>query len=567
VIVAAAFATSARRQLTTIGQLSANGAPPSLVRRTLALQGSWSGLAGGAVGVAGAVGFAIAGRPLVERLAGRDIGPTVVSPVQLAVVLVTAVVIATVAALVPARSASRIPVMAALAGRRPLGVVPPRLVPIGLVLFLAGLGLLAASAATAGEGESGHLVAAVAVVGGLAVLAGMCCATPLAVSALRRIPTAGSWRLATRGLVRQRTRSAAVVTAIATVGATAIAVATAAGRVGDATDPIDVVPMMPADAVLVVPNEALTGRSTGSLLPESYRADLLDAIPGAQFDRRRVAFTDRLLRTYGEPFVVADPPILDAIGLDRADTEALERVGILAMHGDAGPVVSTATGRMATEAAPRRGVPESWGGLGSFLITPARAEELGWAVVDHGAIVRSPAPLTNDQRDAIESLDGFAGESPWVADRSGVAAASYWALFERPPSGVSESLVELAIVAAALLLTLVVVAIGLALAASEGRDERDVLFAVGARPSTMRRLAACRAIVLTVVAGVLAVPTGYLPLLAVFRASYGGVAAFPWLTAAGILVMIPVLAAGAAWAASAAAQRARPVRMSNLAVD
>ena len=120
---------------------------------------------------------------------------------------------------------------------------------------------------------------------------------------------------------------------------------------------------------------------------------------------------------------------------------------------------------------------------------------------------------------------------------------------------------------AALLLTLLVVAIGLALSAAESRDERDVLVAVGARPVTMRRLAACRAVALTVVAAVLAIPTGYVPIVVVYRAIEGEVAAFPWLTAAGILVAVPLLAGGAAWIASSIAQRFRPVRMSNLAVD
>ena len=51
IIISAAFATSARRQLVTVGQLSANGAPERLVRRSLALQGGWTGLVGSVLGV------------------------------------------------------------------------------------------------------------------------------------------------------------------------------------------------------------------------------------------------------------------------------------------------------------------------------------------------------------------------------------------------------------------------------------------------------------------------------------------------------------------------------------
>ena len=60
IIVAAAFATSARRQLVTVGLLSSNGAPEGVIRRSLALQGSWAGLVGSLLGVAaGLVGVQV----------------------------------------------------------------------------------------------------------------------------------------------------------------------------------------------------------------------------------------------------------------------------------------------------------------------------------------------------------------------------------------------------------------------------------------------------------------------------------------------------------------------------
>ena len=51
-VIAAAFAVSGRRQLVTIGQLSASGTDPAVLRRYLALQGTWSGALGVAVGMA-----------------------------------------------------------------------------------------------------------------------------------------------------------------------------------------------------------------------------------------------------------------------------------------------------------------------------------------------------------------------------------------------------------------------------------------------------------------------------------------------------------------------------------
>ena len=78
-------------------------------------------------------------------------------------IVATAVLVATLAALVPARGAARIPVLTALAGRRPLGAVPRRELPIALTVFAVGLGLLLLATAMGAEG--GHRPAAVATVG------------------------------------------------------------------------------------------------------------------------------------------------------------------------------------------------------------------------------------------------------------------------------------------------------------------------------------------------------------------------------------------------------------------
>ena len=124
IIVAAAFATSARRQLVTVGLLSSNGAPEGVIRRSLALQGSWTGLVGSLLGVAAGVVAVQAFRGRVEELLGHAVTGHGVAPLDLLVIVATGVVAASLAALLPARTASRVPVTAALAGRRPVGRVP-----------------------------------------------------------------------------------------------------------------------------------------------------------------------------------------------------------------------------------------------------------------------------------------------------------------------------------------------------------------------------------------------------------------------------------------------------------
>ena len=72
------------------------------------------------------------------------------------------------------------------------------------------------------------------VVSGVLVLAGVCCASPVAIDAMSRATAraGGSWRFAGRSLGRTRARSAAVVTAIAvTVAAGVVAISAISGVV------------------------------------------------------------------------------------------------------------------------------------------------------------------------------------------------------------------------------------------------------------------------------------------------------------------------------------------------
>src|SRR5690606_22153491 len=73
IVISAAFAVGARRQLVTIGQLSASGAPPSTVRSALVLQGTVTGLVGAAAGLLLAVGLLLGFQGFVEELLDRRI--------------------------------------------------------------------------------------------------------------------------------------------------------------------------------------------------------------------------------------------------------------------------------------------------------------------------------------------------------------------------------------------------------------------------------------------------------------------------------------------------------------
>jgi putative ABC transport system permease protein len=615
IIAASAFASSARRQLATIGQLSANGAPERLVRRTLALQGAWTGLIGSVAGITVALVALPFSRPLLELLYSRSSGPLQFDATSVVVIGLTGVAAATIAAMMPARSASRIPVLSALAGRRPLGATPRRLVPIGIVSFVGGIGLLVlvtlASTADDGGGSSnGNFFAAAAVLGGLAVLAGLCCASPIAVDFVGRAGArlSGTWRLAARSVARSRTRNAGVLTAIAVTGTAAIAITTAVGSLAFGNE--NATPQLPRDTVVL----SAIGYSLppGATLDDpvvpvvtvvpvdgDLRARVQEVVPGADIVIRRYAVTNwdtdtRLAVPEGWPpvLLVADPTTRDLLGLSARDSATLDQVGVLdaqvfsAAGSNEPPLleytiaVATPSVVMDLDVAYPQDRLLSRAGYWGLVVTEAKAAELGLEVVEAGIVLRTPNALTRGQLDALDEIqqdmwqesglaDAFVEPGdPTVEPTVNSVSVDRQMIFESPSTEFPRALLDLVAVVAALLLTLLVVAIGLSLAATESRDERDVLVAVGAKPRTMRQLAGTKAVVLTFGAALLAIPTGFLPVAAVLNAAPDDNAiSFPWLTALGLLIVVPIVAGLAALATSALAQRLRPVRMSTLTED
>jgi putative ABC transport system permease protein len=606
IIVAAAFATSARRQLATIGILSANGSPERLTRRALAAQGAWTGLVGSLAGVAIGLTVLTLGRSTIERIDGNQLDSFQFSPLYLALIALTGTVAATAAALVPARTASRVPVMAALAGRRPLGTVPGRLVPRGVGLAALGSLLLVVGVLSRNGGAAPTFAA---MVGGVFVLVGMCCCSPLAVDLLGTAcgRLSGTWRLAGRGLSRTRTRSAAIVTAIAVIGALTMSGAAAIA----ATVPNgDGMRELPSDALMLVPNRDLEVPATtvGDLepvpddpVPADLAADVEAIVPTARWSPRRIASWDPAPVDMSDPasqaawwqFVVADEAMLDLYELSDIDREALERTGVLVNSpwfdpdglldvADLGIVtVPTESGDIELPVAVRDEVRRrreddgyEFVGIfapGDFLITEEAAIAAGFEIVTSGGFLRSDRPLTDAQRTAVQSL--IYGTSIALGDyyadvpRLETTEMSRWSPYlDWPGHTTSETATQGILVGVAFVLTLLVVAIGLALAAAEGVAERDVLVAVGGRPSTMRSMAAVKAVVLTVTGLVLAVPFGLLPTYAVLRATDHAFHV-PWLVVGSLVVAVPLLAGGITWLVSAIGQRIRPLRISALAFD
>jgi putative ABC transport system permease protein len=127
IVASAAFAVGARRQLRMLGLLSATGAPPSALRRAVLLQGTVTGAIASVLGASlGLAGAAVA-VPLLADATDRSLPALRAHPLDLLVPIALGIAAATAAAWIPARSAGRVPVLAALAGRRPSGRVPAAL--------------------------------------------------------------------------------------------------------------------------------------------------------------------------------------------------------------------------------------------------------------------------------------------------------------------------------------------------------------------------------------------------------------------------------------------------------
>lgn len=620
ILIAGAFAAGGRRQLTTLGQLSACGAPPEVLRRTLFLQGTLCGIVGSAVGL-GLATVTLAGlRSQVPRILNRDVHDYGLQLFDVLPVVPIAVLVATLAAMMPAFTASRVSVLTALAGRRPLGPVSPRLTRAGLTAVLAGLGML--GLATFGAfnlpdtrfATRGAIWQSVAAFGVVALLVGVCASAPAYVRILEPLAdrTRGTWRLAARSLTRQRSRTGPVVAAIGVTAA--VSVAGAAFALGSQQ-------LLRAEQRYELPRNIVrltsvrdtpTGPApTAHQLTPSRVVDLVRReIPGAvavelsgafpagtggsasyvprKFtlanSRWRPSDADRFWPV-PEVARLADDLLLDTFAVDAADRRRLDDVGAVLI----GPTAGRATIDVTTPGfgdgydmspselvRPRARPPGtvtsfdvtvldadaagSLARIGGLLVTPEQARELDLVASPFEIVLRAPGAVTADQALAIYSTLDLANAQP---DAPLDTRLFMSAQLNHGDGLYDRGLIESGIAAAALLFALFVVAANLALAAAETRDERDVLSIVGAAPRTMTRTNACKAILLTGLGAVLAVPLGWLPVAIHLALDGEGIpTVFPLRTVALLVIGVPLVAGGMTTVATRLSLRYRPVLLS-----
>ncbi len=572
IIIAAAFTVGARQQLTTLGQLSANGAPEKLLRRVLVLQGTVTGLAGAATGVVVAsVGLRLA-RGSMENLTDHRLATFQTRPSDMLAIIAVGVIGASIAALIPARSAAKIPTLRALAGRRPEEQVSGRVTTIGIAAFVIGLGILAV--ATVGErtGADANLWAAVAVVGGLGVLFGATATTPALVAAVAPLATRtrGVARIAIRNLTRHRTRTGAVVAAVAAAGALAVGGTT----IARSTIAEDAASTTTAPSVVTLTGYSSAG--AGDQAPMRRAVTMVaSALPRAE--RHQLAVTGPTLSVsspgvpeYGfsesSAFVV-DDDAADALHLDGRVADALHDDGIVLVRF----VDDDIAGDVSVTIDDSRPIPTQLAfsryslGIGTGLyVTPEFAEQHGLETAAGPMVFSLPSAITEVERFDLDAVRQDAWRSWQPHGDVTTAPSDTWDVnYSTESDAVSRRVVETLLAATATLLALIVLGIGLALASADDREEATTLTVVGASPRVRSMTTATKAWIMATLGFLLAIPIGFLPVKVVrSSADYAASAPFPVTTVVGLVLVAPIVAAVVALFVSSVAGRVRPLRMS-----
>jgi hypothetical protein len=269
---------------------------------------------------------------------------------------------------------------------------------------------------------------------------------------------------------------------------------------------------------------------------------------------------------------LADAALLEVYELNDRELTSLREAGALAFadkSDDAVTDIRDGSGRVVLHAALTSRDHELWGMMPRLIVTPETAARLGLDTVPGLVVLRN---ITNDELSGIEDLRDEIEPPPIVrVDVNSEPVSRTFTMINTfsPSSAPSPFMLETILSGVALVFALFVVAVSLALAAAETREERDVLAVVGAAPTTMRRTSAQKAVILTVMGALLAIPVGFLPVVVFTRADGRAEPwlVFPWRTVALLVVAVPLITAAVTGAASALALRVRPVHVSTMTFD
>ncbi len=545
-LVGAAFAVAARRQVRDLGLLAANGGSGPDLRRVLLAQGLVLGVGSSLVGVlVGIVAF----RQLVpfwERVFGQEMWRRELDWWALGVVFVLGALTSVVAALLPAWNVSRLTPVAALSGRFPVRPGEAKahrgafvLAGVGMALLLGGGWATARSFAPRGGKEM--LAPAVAGLGLVLLVAGAVWATPYVV---RRLAATGqllslSGRYAFRDAARHRFRSAAAAMALMVTVTGAVLAGFAFSATAEAAEDAGYLPANSLEvgvrdlpgarqlAALQTTVESVVGpvelRTTAGLTTEDRPNDHLMVAGGSGHELRST--DEATLLDLG----VTDERVLEAfragsvVLVDQRATRALDAEGLVTLR----PAARREGERRQL---PGVGVAPSDAASGlvsGAFVSHARAEELELRSTWAELLFETSDPVTAGQLDRLEVY----GVSAWSDD----------------PDRLLVDRMQFAGLGVAGVLSIVVVGVAVAMAAAESRDDVATLSAVGAGPWRRRSMGAMHGLFLGLVGAGLGVAVGIPAGAALTQVDGAPGVDVPWLATTGTLLVVLLAAPAAGW--------------------
>ncbi|MEH1128070.1 FtsX-like permease family protein [Micromonospora sp. CPCC 206061] len=552
-----AFAVGARRRQRDLALVAANGGTPAHLRRIVLADGVVLGALGAGAGLVLGVVAAFAGRPLIEEyLTHARAGGYRIFPLALVAIAGVALLTGLLAALVPAFTAARADVVAALTGRRGVMRSRKRWLVLGIALAVIGT----ATATLGAWRVSSNMILVGLVVGEL----GLVLCTPSLVGLIARLGRVLplSPRIALRDTARNRAAAAPAIAAVmaAVAGSVALGVVLTAeedrNRLGyrptlvTGNVLVQYYATSPADATHKAPDVNRVAAIVKDSLPTSEVVPLARVIcPAGTAPEAFCGASPRIPKERTCPWSEASGPLTrDEQRAARKDSRCDHSYGWstggygLAVGGP--EVVSALTGATGDDLARAKATLEAGGALvddakyivdGNVTlelydpstdgtITPESQQKLRTITVP-GYAVRTGTPLSGTViSPGALSKSGFAHEPhglvvatsrmPSQAERDQLAAGLrdldpglHYSVETGPPRG-SDDPTLLILAVAAGLITLGAASIATGLAAADGRADLSTLAAVGASPGVRRRLSLSQSGVIAGLGSVLGVLAG-----------------------------------------------------------